>query len=79
MFTLETWFRRDGDGDTAGSGDGGVVAEPLITKGRGEDDGDNMDMNYFLGIDPTTNMLVADFEDTGGRRTTIASKVRPLS
>ncbi len=66
MFTLETWFRRDGVGDTVSTGTGGVVAEPLITKGRGEADGNNMDMNYFLGIDPTTNTLVADFEDTGG-------------
>ena len=34
-----------------------------MTKGRGEDDGSCVDMNYFLGIDDTTGVLVADFED----------------
>ena len=38
-------------------------AVPLITKGRGEGDGTNVDMNYFLGIHGTTGRLVADFED----------------
>ena len=34
-----------------------------MTKGRGEADGSNLDMNYFLGINGTTRVLVADFED----------------
>ncbi len=38
-------------------------AEPLVTKGRGESNNNNRDMNYFLGIDPTTGYLAADFED----------------
>ena len=62
-FTLEGWFRRDGAGDTVSTGTGGVVAVPLITKGRGEADGDNRDMNYFFGIHGTNGTLVADFED----------------
>ena len=62
-FTLELWFRRTGAGTTATSGSGGVVAVPLLTKGRGEGDGSNIDMNYFLGIRASDNMLVADFED----------------
>jgi fibronectin type 3 domain-containing protein len=64
-FTVETWFYREGAGTTAttGGSGSGVVAVPLITKGRGEVDGDNRDLNYFLGIRPTDNVLVADFEE----------------
>jgi hypothetical protein len=62
-FTLETWFRRDGVGQTAYTGKGGVDAIPLITKGRAEADGGRVDMNYFLGIDGARGVLVADLED----------------
>jgi fibronectin type 3 domain-containing protein len=62
-FTVETWFFREGTGTTASTGTGGVQAVPLVTKGRGEAEGDNRDMNYFLGIRPTDNVLVADFEE----------------
>ncbi len=67
-FTLETWFRRDGLGQASFTGNGGLSAIPLITKGRGEDDGSRVDMNYFLGIDNARGVLAADFEDkvTGG-------------
>jgi hypothetical protein len=64
QFTLELWFRRDGTGVTTSTGTGGVNAEPLVAKGRGEVDGDNRDMNYFLGLEGTTRLLAADFEDT---------------
>ena len=63
QFTLELWFNRQGTGATASTGTGGVTAVPLITKGRGEADGSNVDMNYFLGIRTTDNVLVADFEE----------------
>jgi len=66
-FTLELWFRRDGAGVTTSTGTGGVTAVPLITKGRGEADGDNRDMNYFLGIRATDNVLVADYEEGAGQ------------
>lgn len=62
-FTIETWFRRDAAGVATSTGAGGVTAVPLLTKGRAESDGSNLDMNYFLGIDGTTNTLVADFEE----------------
>ncbi len=63
-FTIETWFRRDGAGLPTSTGAGGVArAIPLLTKGRAEADGSNVDMNYFLGIDSTSARLVADFED----------------
>ena len=46
------------------TGNGGIAsAIPLITKGRAEAEGSNVDMNYFLGIDATTGVLVADFEE----------------
>jgi len=64
QFTLECWFRFDGDAaDTAGSGSGGVSFYPLVPKGRGESDGSNVDMNYGLGVEATTGTLTADFED----------------
>lgn len=66
QFTLETWFRRDGVGTTANTGNGGVIAIPLITKGEQQTDGDRRDMNYFLGIRGTDSVLVADLEATPG-------------
>ncbi len=66
-FTLETWFRREAAGVAANTGTGGVDAIPLVTKGRGEAEGSNVDMNYFLGIRTSDGVLVADFEE-GPRR-----------
>ena len=65
-FTIEVWFKRTGTGLTANSGTGGVVAIPLVTKGRGEGDGGDVDMNYFLGIRASDNVLAADFEEGVG-------------
>ncbi|MBI5385529.1 MAG: lamin tail domain-containing protein [Verrucomicrobia bacterium] len=65
QFTLETWFRWTGDGQVASSGAGGITGIPLLTKGRGESDGNNRDCNYFFGIRPADSVLVADFEDIG--------------
>ena len=64
-FTLELWFRRTGSGVSTTTGTGGVTAVPLLTKGRNEGtvEGTNLDLNYFLGIDQSTRVLVADFED----------------
>ena len=63
QFTIECWFKREGAGNTASTGTGGVTAVPLVTKGRGEADGDNRDMNYFFGIESGTNLLTADSEE----------------
>jgi hypothetical protein len=63
QFTLECWFRRDGNGTATSTGTGGVTALPLITKGRAQADGDVRDMNYFLGINGADSVLVADFEE----------------
>ncbi len=63
-FTLECWFYKKGAGNTTSSGTGGITTIiPLISKGRGEADGDNRDMNYILGINSVTNVLCADFEE----------------
>ena len=65
-FTLETWFRWTGGGGGTSTGSGGIAnAIPLITKGRAEAETPaNVNMDYFLGIDATTGVLVADFEDS---------------
>src|SRR5207237_10233328 len=65
-FTIETWFKREGAGQTTTTG--ALTAIPLVTKGRGEADNSNVDLNYFLGINltggPTSNTVIAaDFED----------------
>jgi len=81
QFTIECWFKRNGAGVSTFTGTGGVTAVPLITKGRQEADGSNLDMNYFFGINAADH-LTADFEDmaTGGNHsvtgtTAIANKV----
>lgn len=60
-FTLEGWFWKLGPGATSSSGSGGVTAVPLITKGRGETEGSNVDCNYFFGIN-AAGRLGADLE-----------------
>jgi hypothetical protein len=62
-FTVECWFRWDGEGATASTGSGGLRAWPLVAKGRGESDGGTQDMAWFLGIEEGTGTLAADFED----------------
>jgi Concanavalin A-like lectin/glucanases superfamily/FlgD Ig-like domain/Fibronectin type III domain len=63
-FTIETWFRRDGAGIATTTGTGGVTdAIPLLTKGHGEAENPAVDMNYFLGIRASDNVLFADFEE----------------
>lgn len=62
-FTLETWFKRTGAGSPVNTGTGGIVAIPLITKGRSGAEGSILDMNYFLGISAFGNVLTADFEE----------------
>jgi hypothetical protein len=65
-FTIELWFKKTGTGVTTSTGTGGVTAVPVLTKGRSEADGSNVDMNYFLGIDATGH-LVSDYEEGTGQ------------
>ncbi len=62
-FTIEVWFKRQGAGVSTSTGFGGIDAIPLVAKGRAEVDGTNQDMNYFLGLRPSDNVLIADFEE----------------
>jgi hypothetical protein len=63
-FTVEAWFKRYGPGVPADTGQGGLSdAAPLVTKGRGEADGGNFDMNYYLGVSDIDGRLMVDFED----------------
>ena len=62
-FTLETWFNWTGGGVAATTGNGGVLAIPLVTKMSAEADGDNRDGNYFLGIRSPDGVLAADMEE----------------
>ena len=62
-FTIETWFRRDGAGTTVSTGTGGITAIPLIAKGTSEAETANADINYFLGIRNSDNVICADFEE----------------
>lgn len=65
-FTLEAWIYREGAGLSTSTGTGGVVAVPIIAKGRAESETpNNVNMNYFLGIN-SSNQLVADFEEPTG-------------
>ncbi len=63
QFTVECWFKRTGLGLTTSTGNLGVIAYPLVTKGLAESDDNNRDLNYFLGIDSVTNVLTADIEE----------------
>lgn len=64
-FTLEAWIYMTGSGvATATGGVSGLLSVvPIITKGRGEGDGSNIDCNYHLGL--SGGKLAADFEQIG--------------
>jgi hypothetical protein len=65
-FTIEMWIRPEGTGAVSanGSGSGGLTGVyPLLSKGRGESESDFVDVNYYAGINSTTNKVGFDFED----------------
>ncbi len=78
VFTLEAWVRRDGRGEIASTGVGGRKLVPIISKGRGEHDGDNVDCNYAFGF--YGDVLGADFEDmaTGANHPVQSKTAVPL-
>ena len=63
-FTVEAWVNRAAGGVTTSTGTGGVVAYPIIAKGRAEAETANADVNYFLGID-AAGRVAGDFEQSG--------------
>src|SRR5213076_1519256 len=59
--------KREGAGVGTSTGTGGIPdAIPLVTKGRAQAEGSNVDMNYFLGIRASDGVLVGDFEEGPG-------------
>lgn len=46
QFTVEAWFRRDGDGAAADTG--ALSAVPLVAKGYDQGENDTTDICYFL-------------------------------
>ncbi len=64
QFTLELWFKREGPGVADDTGVGGFVGIPLLTKGAGLlSEGSDFDINFYLGIRTSDNVLGADFEE----------------
>jgi hypothetical protein len=64
QFTIETWFKRTGTGVTNSTGTSGITnAVPLVTHGAPQADGSNLDANWILAIDDSTDVIAADFED----------------
>jgi hypothetical protein len=78
QFTVEAWVRRDGPGLTASTGAGGLAIVPIAGKGRGENDGSNIDCNYQFGF--FGDVLGADFEDaaTGANHPVVGTTVIPV-
>lgn len=77
-YTLSCWFYRTGNGDQTSIGTGGITDMiPLVTHGRGEADGSNVDCNWALGISDTTDVIACDFEDIDGTPTSGVN--RPVS
>lgn len=65
QYTLTCWFIRTGAGVGTSTGTGGIaLLIPLISHGRAEADGSNLDMNWCFGINDTGDILACDFEDT---------------
>ena len=76
QYTLELWFKQTGAGaiaQTSSSPPGLTSVIPLITKGRSEADGTNVDLNYFLGIDTVSGKLATDFEEGTGTTGTLGA------
>jgi Concanavalin A-like lectin/glucanases superfamily/Bacterial Ig domain/Cadherin-like domain/Putative Ig domain/Calcineurin-like phosphoesterase len=83
-FTLEAWVNRVPGGDLMGTGTGGIgagtipQAYPVLTKGCGEGDGSDVDLNYWLGV-TSTGAIAADFEDlaSGGNHPVLGTTSFP--
>lgn len=66
-FTVEAWFKRTGTGISNTTGTGGITAMiPIVTKGAPQAEASTVDANYILGINATSNVIAADFEEGTG-------------
>ncbi len=61
-FTVTVWFKREGAGTTVSTGTGGQTAEPIVAKLVGESETENLNGNFFIGIDQSTLAIAVDFE-----------------
>ena len=77
-FTIETWFRRDGAGATADTGTSGVIAIPLVTKGRHENDVSQRRYELLPRHPGPDSVLVADFEECVPAQTGCPAGGRPV-
>ncbi|MGH7740925.1 MAG: LamG-like jellyroll fold domain-containing protein, partial [Candidatus Eiseniibacteriota bacterium] len=67
QLTLEMWMRRDGAGVGTNTGSGGIAdAIPLLAKGRADVEVPANDINYLFGIQASSGVLCADFEEGPG-------------
>ena len=73
-FTVETWFRKEMAGIATTTGTGGVIAVPLVAKGRNQADNSTLDTNWFLGIRESDGVLCADFEGGPGTNVPVVGK-----
>lgn len=73
--TVLAWIRKTAAGtESMTSGTGGFgdpvtglpTVVPVITKGTNEGEGDDVDINYYLGITTTTGVLASDYEYVAG-------------
>jgi hypothetical protein len=64
QLTIEMWMRRDGAGTGTNTGSGGIPsAIPLLAKGRADIEAAANDINYLFGIESSSGVLCADFEE----------------
>lgn len=61
QFTIECWLLLHNNGIAVSTGDGGVEAIPIVTRGI-EDPDSITGINFFLGLRESDYTLVADFE-----------------
>lgn len=67
-FTLECWFRPQGEGESFVTGRGGVRVIPLVARGGSDGEARDADLNYVFGVRPDFCTLAADFEETDSGR-----------
>ena len=63
VFTIECWFMRKDTGVSVITGTDSIYAVPIIAKGI-EEDVNEANMNYFLGIRREDSILIAAFEES---------------
>jgi len=61
--TIEAWVNRLGTGVATYTGAGGFYGEPIIAKGRAYVETLGLNVNYFLAVNQTGNVIGFDFED----------------